>query len=168
MMLLPSNSGIAMPDFDGKSIIELMDAAENDGLDYSMYVGYTKRMIKVEALEFMGRRGANRPKNQDGTTPLNRPVLLRGDKTLHEKKRHFTAKQCEDELQMKYTMVYCSKLKLNAFQRYFCILVCIASSTMWKLWKLWPGPTVAACGHGPRREGQAAEKGRGTQGLRVI
>jgi hypothetical protein len=102
------------PEFDGKSIIELMDAAEKEGLDFCMYVGFTEQMIKDEAFEFMGRRGANRPKRKDGTTPLNRPVLLRGDKALPEKKRHFTAKQCEDELQMKHTMVYFTELKINA------------------------------------------------------
>ena len=41
-------------------------------------------------------------------------MLLRCDKTLPEKKRHFTAKQCQDELHMKYVQVYFSELKLNA------------------------------------------------------
>jgi hypothetical protein len=101
------------PEFDGKSIIQQMDAAKNNGSDFCMYVGYTKRMIRAEALEFMGRRGANQTKNQDGTTRRNRPVLRR-DKTLPEKKRHFTAKKCQKELGFKFVQVYCTKLKLNA------------------------------------------------------
>ena len=40
-------------------------------------------------------------------------MLLHGDKTLPEKKRHFTAKQCRDELHMKYVQVYFTELKLN-------------------------------------------------------
>jgi hypothetical protein len=102
------------PEFDGKSILELMDAAENDGLDNSMYVGYTKQMINDEAFAFLGRRGANRQKNKNGEQPLNRPMLLRGDKALPEKKRHFTAGACRKELGFKFVQVYCTDLKLNA------------------------------------------------------
>jgi hypothetical protein len=102
------------PEFDDQSIIELMDAAEKNGLDYSMYVGFTEQTIKKEAFAFLGRRGANRPKNQDGTTPPNRPVLLRVDMTLDEKKRHFTAGECQKELGFKFVQVYCTDLKLNA------------------------------------------------------
>jgi hypothetical protein len=101
-------------EFDGESIINLLDKTQKKGLDFCNNIGFTKQRIPQEALSFLGRRGANRQKNKNGEQPLNRPVLLRGDKTLHEKKRHFTAKQCEDELQMKYTMVYCTELKLNA------------------------------------------------------
>jgi hypothetical protein len=79
-----------------------------------MYVGFTKQQIQNKAFAFLGRRGANRPKQKKGETPLNRPVLLRGDETLDEKKRHFTAVECQTELQMKYTMVYFTELKLNA------------------------------------------------------
>jgi hypothetical protein len=57
---------------------------------------------------------ANRPRKRDGEIPRNRPVLLRGDKTLPKKKRHFTAKKCQDELQTQCVMVYFSELKLNA------------------------------------------------------
>jgi hypothetical protein len=102
------------PEFGGKSIIELMDAAAKNIVDNSMYVGYTKQTIKAEAFAFLGRRGANRPKRKDGTQPLNRPVLLRGDKTLPEKKRHFTAGECQKELGFKFVQVYCTDLKLNA------------------------------------------------------
>jgi hypothetical protein len=77
-------------------------------------VGFTKQRIPKEAFAFLGRRGANQPKKKNGETRRNRPVLLRGDKTLPEKQRHFTAKQCEDELQMKYMMVFFTELKLNA------------------------------------------------------
>jgi hypothetical protein len=100
-------------EFDGESIISLLDKTQKEGLDFCMYVGFTEQQIPQEALSFLGRR-ANRPKKKDGKKPCNRPVLLRGDETLHEKKRHFTAKQCEDELQMKHTMVYFTELKLNA------------------------------------------------------
>jgi hypothetical protein len=41
-------------------------------------------------------------------------VLLRGDKTLPEKKRHFTAGACQKELGFKFVQVHCTKLKLNA------------------------------------------------------
>jgi hypothetical protein len=93
------------PEFDNKSIIDLMDKAENNGLDYCMYVGFTKQRIPKEAFAFLGRRSANRPKKKNGETPLNRPVLLRGDRTLPENKRHFTAKQCRDELSMRQFQV---------------------------------------------------------------
>jgi hypothetical protein len=62
----------------------------------------------------MGRRKANRPKKKNGETPRNRPVLLRGDKTLPEKQRHFTAVECQKELGFKFVQVYYSELKLNA------------------------------------------------------
>jgi hypothetical protein len=90
-----------MPEFDGRSIIELLDAVEN-GLDFCLYVGFTVQRIQNEAFAFMGRRSANLP------------VLLRGDKTLPEEKRHFTAMECQDELHMKCVQVNFSELKLNA------------------------------------------------------
>jgi hypothetical protein len=101
-------------EFGNKSITDLLHKTISGNLDFCMYVGFTEQQIKKEAFGFMGRRGANQPRKRDGETPLNRPVLLRGDKTLPEKQRHFTAKQCEDELQMKYVMVYFTELKLNA------------------------------------------------------
>jgi hypothetical protein len=103
-----------MPEFDRKSIIELMDAAKNNTSDFCMYVGYTMQKIIKEAFKFLGRRGANARKKKDGTTRRNRPVLLRGDKTLPEKKRHFTDGECQKELGFKFVQVYCTKLKLNA------------------------------------------------------
>jgi hypothetical protein len=103
-----------MPEFDEDSIMDLIDETKNNNLDYAMYVGFTKQRIPKEAFAFMGRRGANRPRKRDEEIPRQRPVLLRGDRTLPKKKRHFTAKQCEDELHMKYVQVHFTELKLNA------------------------------------------------------
>ena len=68
-----------MPEFDGRSIIDLLDAVKI-GLDFSLYVGFTEQQIQKEAFAFMGRRGANRPKKKNGEKPPQRPVLLRGDR----------------------------------------------------------------------------------------
>jgi hypothetical protein len=102
------------PEFDDQSIIDLKDETENDGLDFCMYVGFTVQQIQKEAFAFMGRHRANLPRKQKGEIPRKRPVLLRGDKTLTENKRHFTAMERQDELHMKYVQVYFSELKLNA------------------------------------------------------
>jgi hypothetical protein len=88
-----------MPQFDSSSTIELLDAVEN-GLDFCLYVGFTKQRILNEAFAFLGRRSANLPRKRDGQIRRQRPVLLHGDRNLPEKKRHFTAKQCQDELQI--------------------------------------------------------------------
>jgi hypothetical protein len=69
-------------EFEGKSIIGLMDKAESAGLDCCMYVGFTEQKIPQETLSFLGRRSANRPMRKDGKKPRNRPVLQRGDETL--------------------------------------------------------------------------------------
>jgi hypothetical protein len=56
-------------------------------------------------------------KKRNGETPLNQPVMLRGDKKLREKKQHFTATQCIEELGMKCVQcvqVFFSELCFNA------------------------------------------------------
>jgi hypothetical protein len=102
-----------MPELDGRSIINLLDAVKN-GLDFCLYVGFIKQQIAKEAFAFLGRHGANLPRKRDGEITRQRPVLLRGDKTLPEKEPHFAANQCRDELHMKYVQVHFSDLKLNA------------------------------------------------------
>jgi hypothetical protein len=97
-----------MPEFDDDSIIDLLDKTEKKGLDFCLYVGFTKQQIAKEAFEFLGRRSANLPRKRDVELPRNRSVLLRGDRTLPEEKRHFTAKQCQDKLHMKYVQLYFS------------------------------------------------------------
>ena len=97
----------------GRSIMELVN---DDQEDFSFYFGFTKRRLTDEDLQFLGRRGANRKKRKrDGKTPLNRPVLLRGDRTLPEKKRHFTPKEAREELGMDSLMLYFSEVCLNAY-----------------------------------------------------
>jgi hypothetical protein len=142
-----------MPEFYGDSIIDLLDETEKNGLEFSLNVGFTVQQIPKEAFPCMGRRGANLPRKRDGEIPRNRPMLLRGDKTLPEEKRHFTAKQCQDELHMKYVQVNFTELKLNAH-----LLEDAADQNA----VLPPGrPAVAGGGHGAGRDGQAARRGRG-------
>ena len=83
--------------------------------DFSFYFGFTKQEIEKEAYAFLGRRGANKKRKRDGTFPLNRPVLLRGDLTLPEERCHFTAKEAREELGMKCEMVYVSELCINSY-----------------------------------------------------
>jgi hypothetical protein len=144
-----------MPEFDDDSIIDLIDKTEKDGLDFSMYVGFTERRIVEEAFEFLGRRSANRPRKRDGKKPRQRPVLLRGDNTLPEKKRHFTAKRCRDELSMKH--VFFSSSSMRASWRTRCRAGCSATPWASDCGGRWP--------RAKRRRTQEAEKGRGVQGL---
>jgi hypothetical protein len=140
-----------MPEFDGLSSMELLDAE----VDLCMYVGVTAQRIQNEAFAFLGRHGANLPRKRDGEITRQRPVLLRGDKTLPKKEPHFAANQCRDELHMKYVQVHFSDLKLNAH------LVEDALQNR-LLYYPPPGrPAVAGGGQGPNGEGQAARKGRG-------
>jgi hypothetical protein len=70
-----------------RSIMQLVDS----NTPFSFYFGETKRRVKDEHLEFLGRRGTNTDVlTKDGKTQRNRPVILRGDTTLPDEHQHFT------------------------------------------------------------------------------
>ena len=99
-------------EFRGHSIMELV----NNKADVSFYFGFTKQAIEKEAYAWLGRRGANiKKRKRDGKIPLNRPVLLRGDRTLPPEKQHFTPKEAREELGMKCVMLYLSELRMNSY-----------------------------------------------------
>jgi len=103
-----------LSEFNNRSLYDLM---HDKATDFVSYVGFTALLdVALEAFKFLSTRGASLPRLKNGTQPRNRHVLARGAaNTTTSGATHFTDKEAQTELGLKYVVVCRSNIKCNAF-----------------------------------------------------